>query len=232
MSDFAAHLIEEGLAPVTVRDVPDALWATDNDFHIPVLDPTMQARQIDLPVSGWGARSRKLKLRGGAWHFYVSDYRFTALWRDPSPLLNTGAMSAVEPNFSCYDQTPVAVAMWRIYQKRWIARYWQSRGIAILVDLNVSRGHANLNLIGVPQGWRSYATRGYSERLDGLEFEFELARVHAGSDSLVFLVVGGGQAVKQWCQDHGRYGVIWVPEVMDVAHARPITKGYDGHVIA
>lgn len=67
-------------------DVPDAVFASDNDLGIPLLDANLQAAAVVAPVQPWGmgagARTRK---NAGTWHFYTDDYRFDALWRDPSP---------------------------------------------------------------------------------------------------------------------------------------------------
>src|SRR5690606_5282009 len=62
--------------------------------------------------------------------------------------------------------------------------------------------HSALNLVGVPRGWRAYATRGYAERLDDLDREYQIARDRCGSEPL-FLVYGGGQPVQAFCQSRG-----------------------------
>lgn len=177
-------------------DVPDAVFASDNDLGIPLLDANLQATAVVAPVQPWGmgagARSRK---NPGTWHFYTDDYRFDALWRDPSPVVNSGAVAAVEPNFSAYLEMPRAVALWSIYRKRWLSRFWQGHGIRVFVDLNVAEPHYSDNLLGVPKGWRSWATRGYVERLHLTEREFDLACEHAGTSDILFFVYGGGRAV-------------------------------------
>jgi hypothetical protein len=193
-------------------DVPDALWPTDNDCDIPLLNTYMEADAIDLPVVAWGSLRRKDRMCG-TWHFYVDDRRFRALWDDPSPVVNSACRTVVEPNFSCHDQLPVAVGLYWIYQKRWLARYWQSKGIRVLVDLNVSEKFHRLNMLGVPVGWRAYATRGYADLTDLTVREWELACQRARTDDLLFLVYGGGKKVQQLCRDRGW---IRIPERADV----------------
>jgi hypothetical protein len=191
-------------------DVPDALWPTDNQYGIPLLDINYQADALDLPVSIWGATKRAARMRG-TWLFYTEDYRYEALWTDPTSVINSVCVNAAEPNYSCYSQMPFAVGLWAIYRKRWLARYWQSRGIRILVDLNVHERFADVNLMGVPQGWKAYATRGYSERLDSTDAEYARARERAGTSSILFVVYGGGKAVEAHCQQRGW---IWINEEM------------------
>jgi hypothetical protein len=115
---------------------------------------------------------------------------------------------------------PAAVALWRVYRKRWIARWWQSFGLRIFVDLNVASNHYGLNALGIPQGWRAFATRGYTDRLDELHQEHEQACKFAGEGvTPLFLVVGGGKAVKAECM---RNGWLWVTENMDAAKGREV----------
>ncbi len=195
----------------TRSDVPDALWASDNDYDIPLLDLTMQADAVDLPFQIWGSVKRSARMPG-TWAFYTSDDRYEALWTDPTPVLNTRCVNAVEPNFSCYAQMPFAVGLWAIYRKRWIARYWQSKGLRIFVDLNVNEKFYDLNFYGVPKGWKAYATRGYSERITQTDLEYDKACERAGTSSILFVVYGGGKAVKAHCQQKG---YLWFDEVMN-----------------
>jgi hypothetical protein len=199
-------------APLSVRDVPDCLFPTDNDFGIPVLDLRYEAVFVDLPVRTWGSTSRNQKMPG-TWHFYTDDYRFSALWTDPSPLINSLCVAAVECNFTTSEQMPAAVAIYRTYQKRWLARFWQAHGVRVFVDLNVAPEWYDLNLQGVPRGWRAYMTRGYADRLDSLDNEYCLACERAGTEDILFAVYGGGKPVAEWCRSRG---VIHVPETMAV----------------
>lgn len=199
--------------------VPDAIWPSDNEWGIPLLDINRQAKAIDQPWAIWGAMSRKSRMNG-TWLFYTEDYRYEALWADPSPLLNSNCANAVEPNFSCYENMPPAVAIWQIYRKRWIARWWQSYGVRILVDLNVAVNHADLNRLGIPAGWSAFATRGYAERISATHAEYEIAQSIAGEGvTPLFVVYGGGKAVKAECQ---RMGWLWLQEDMDTAKGREV----------
>lgn len=195
--------------------VPDTVFPSDNHLGIPRLDAALQADAVDVPLTAWGSVARR-ELGTGTVHFYVDDRRFEPLWRDPGPIAKAGPPSVVEPNFSTSDQMPRAVAVWQTYRKRWLARYWQSFGIRVFVDLNVSSEHVELNLMGVPAGWRSYATR--SHAVNGPEVfdaQFELARRHAGCWP-VFLVIGGGKAAESLCAERGW---LWGPDHLDTVNA-------------
>lgn len=223
MSDnFLPGLDDVAPSSFQYETVPDALFPSDNDFGIPALNIHKQAEYIVLPVTRWGSVRRSAAM-DGTWHFYSEDYRFSGLWKNPNVLVETGCVGAIEPNYSCYEQMPLAVGLYRIYQKRWLACYWQSRGINIIVDLNVSPVYKKVNLLGVPVGWKSFATRGYSDRLDAIHDEFNLACEHAQRKDILFFVYGGGKLVLSECQKHG---YIWLPEESDVARGKYAHVGF------
>jgi len=201
----------------------DSLWPTDNPWSVPSLDPALQADQVVYPVTTWGTVGARRPM-SGVWHFYTEDRKFEPLWKRPHRVLYSRPAAAVEPNFSTTDQTPFAMSLYHIYRKRWIARYWQSQGLKIFVDLNTD---AALNsphpavegrrpsLLGVPSGWRAYASRAHANRPEALEAEFAVAVEHAAGATPLFLCVGGGHKVRQLAQERGW---VWVPEQMQEAH--------------
>ena len=192
--------------------IPDALFPCDNEWGIPTLYLPLQADFVDAPLRGWGSVRRKSAMRG-TWHFYTDDYKFTAIWKKPDELITTKAVAAVEVNYTTDDQMSRAVCLYRIYQKRWLARYWQTQGYRIFVDLNVAPQCAELNMIGVPKGWRAYATSAADNAVDDLKRHAEVAFRRAGSEDILFLVYGGGPLVRQLCADHN-----WV-NVQDARNA-------------
>jgi hypothetical protein len=185
-----------------VYRVPDAVWGSDNEYGIPMLDLNKQATCLEAPFMAWGTQARKNRMTG-TYHFYVSDDRFEALWRDPVDVANSACSGFVEVNFSVYDDMPKAVAIWQMYRKRWITRWLQSLDIPAIVDLNISHVHAGLRFVGVPKGWKSYATRAYSARLDETIAEYEAAVEHAGTSSILFVVYGGGKSAEELCRERG-----------------------------
>ena len=196
---------------LTRRDVPDALFATDNDFGIPRLDPDLQADYVHLPVLVWGSLKRNQVCRG-TYCFYTDDYRFEALWSDPSGIVNSQCVAIVEPNFSISNQMVRAVSMHQIYRKRWLARFWQTHGIRTFVDLNVAPDRYYDNLLGVPRGWKAWMTRGYADGLHFLKHEYRIATDHAETEDILFAVYGGGRPVQELCTERAW---IWIPETCD-----------------
>lgn len=190
--------------------VPDTVWPSDNRYGVPQLASAMQATLLDAPVLVWGDQARSKA--AGTYLFYTDDYKFEALWKDPSKLVASGTPVATEPNYSTGQDTPPAVALWGIYRKRWINRWWQSQGVKTLVDLNVQPELWEWSLLGVPPSWRAWATRLHT----GDDWQawlgqcWDLVTGYTGTDEgHLFVVYGGGREVRQHCIDKQWW---WIPE--------------------
>ena len=187
----------------------DITFMSEPEYGIPILLPTQQLVALPHPVRIWGTQSRQSEMLG-TYAFYTWDYKFRALWKKPGQLIATGCRAAIEPNFSITPQMSRAEVLYRIYQKRWIARYWQEYGVSIMVDMNVPPPYGlRENLYGVPKGWRAYAVRAH--RMTYLPLEEVYAGVcdHAEQQLVLFVVYGGGQKVAEQC---AAQGWIWIPE--------------------
>lgn len=194
--------------------VADCLFPTDNALEIPTLRVDMQAQVCAIPFLAFGEQARTFQMNGtGTLHFYTDDYRFSAIYEHPEKILQHNPMNIVEPNFSLFNETPVAFGMQAVYKKRFIARAMQDRGIRVFVDLNVAPKFYKLNMIGVPEGWSSFCTRGYSDRLNYLQFEHQMAQFIAGNNPVLFVVYGGGEIVKRYCRENG---LIYVSPVVNI----------------
>ncbi len=184
--------------------VADQLFATDNDLEIPTLDVSMQADACQIPFLCFGEQRRTFNLQNeGTLHFYTDDYRFNAVFEHPEKILNHNPAAIVEPNFSLFNDTPIAFGLQSLYKKRFVARAMQERGIRLFVDLNVAQKFYKLNMLGVPRGWRAFATRGYSDRLNNLSFEYSIAKDWAEGQKPLFVIYGGGDCCRRFAQQNG-----------------------------
>ena len=188
----------------------DCLYESNNIFDIPNLRVDMQAGKLPLPFAPYGADSRQKK-GISTYHFYVDDYRFEAIWKDPTKVLNSGCVAVVEPNLSLFDTTPIAYGLQQIYKKRWIARYFQECGILVYADLNVSQKFYEYNQMGIPDGYNAFFTRGYADRMPLLEAEHAIACKISGKENPNLIVYGGGKAVKEYCAKHS---LVYVEQLM------------------
>ena len=189
----------------------DRLYDSDNEYDIPNLLMEQQPeRGLLLPFAAWGADSR-LRKDIATYCFYVEDYRFEAIWKDPTIVINSGCSAVVEPNLSLFDTTPIAFGLQQIYKKRWIARYYQECGIKVYADLNVARKFQKYNMLGIPKGYNAFATRGYTDRIEYLLEEIEIARQISGLQKPNMIVYGGGAKIESIAKENG---LIYVEQFM------------------
>lgn len=127
--------------------------------------------------------------------------------------MNHQPYAIVEPNYSLFQDTPIAFGLQAVYKKRFIARAMQEHGIRVFVDLNVASKFYAVNMLGVPKGWSSFCTRGYSDRINYLAFELEIAKRYADGNKLLFVVYGGGQIIQQFCRENG---LIYVTPIVSI----------------
>ena len=180
----------------------DVLFASDNAFEIPTLLLSEQGGKVEVPFTPWGANSR-LRKDVATYHFYVDDYRFEALFKDPTKLILSGCKAIVEPNCSCHDQTPIAWGIQLIYKKRYLARYLQECGIKVYADLNVSHKFIEYNKMGIPKGYNAFFTRGLDGWMQSLKSDLQVAQEISGLETPNLIVYGGGGEIQDFCRKNG-----------------------------
>jgi hypothetical protein len=186
-----------------------------DDEGVPILDLACQG-VYHGQIERWGRFSRK-QLWEGVYHFYTHDYKFSRLWSDPDSLIRSGCESIVEPNYSTHEHMPRAIALYNIFRKRWIARYCQDHGVGVFVDLCTESAFDDIALLGVPQGWKSYATRAYARRRGLLELDAQRAMERAQTDNITLIVIGGGKTEYALCEQHGW---IWIQQENQLVHGK------------
>jgi len=190
----------------------DYVYPSNNEFDIPTLLTDNMPVHLELPINPWGAEAR-YKKGMMTYHFYVDDYRFEQLFKDPVKLLESGCKAIVEPNCSIHDQTPMAHAIWQTYRKRYLCRYLQECGMQIWVDLNVSPHFEEINALGVPEGYNAFCTRGGLSNWEPMiERNWQMAQRISGLEKPNMFVYGGGEDVAEWCKAHD---VVYVNEFMN-----------------
>ena len=202
------------------RMMGDFIYPSNNEFDIPTLLMDNMPVHLELPVNPWGAEARYKKMMS-TYHFYVDDYRFEQLFKDPVSLLMSGCRAIVEPNCSIHDQTPMAYAIWQTYRKRYLCRYLQECGMQIWVDLNVSPHFEEINALGVPEGYNAFCTRGVKGWLNTTERHWEMAKRISGLEKPNMFVYGGGDEVEEWCRAHD---LVYIKEYMNKANERKAEK--------
>ena len=192
---------QEELSEFYHKMLGDYVYPSDNEFGIPVLLMDNQPVHVELPMNPWGAEAR-YKKDITCYHFYTDDYRFERLFKDPIKLLLSGCKQIVEPNCSIHDNTPIPMALYNIYRKRYLARYFQEVGLQVFADLNVSHRFAEYNRMGIPDGYNAFFTRGVTGWQEHLDLNLEMARRISGLDHPNLNVYGGGRDIEDWCHKH------------------------------
>jgi hypothetical protein len=196
-----------------LKMIGDYIYPSNNEFDIPTLLDTNQPVHLEMPFAPWGAESR-YKKGISTYHFYVDDYRFEQLYKNPILLLQSGCKAVVEPNNSIHDQTPMAYAIYQTFRKRYLTRYLQECGIQVWVDLNVSPHFEEINALGVPEGYNAFCTRGVTGWIPTTERHWAMAKRISGLEKPNMFVYGGGKDVEEWCRERD---IVYIKEYMNKA---------------
>lgn len=151
------------------------IFSSDEAYNIPALLPELLGElpeeldvwagrdAADPEYDGWYLYSygtdsmRGLDLSRAILAFYTDDYRFENWFQTPdiyvAKMINAGLSIAVSPNFSLWYGDPQAFHIFNTYRSRYLARYMQEAGIAIIPDVNwADMGSFTFCLAGIPLG--------------------------------------------------------------------------------
>jgi hypothetical protein len=70
-------------------------------------------------------------------HFYIHDYLFDRVWKDPDrylPLFKRFC-GVITPDYSLYREMPLCMQMWNTYRNRALAYWLQSNGIKTITNV-------------------------------------------------------------------------------------------------
>jgi Domain of unknown function (DUF4417) len=114
------------------------LFPSTNVFGIPEIAP---CSFVPEGLIAYRQRVRhEVAEQGQAVHFFLDDYRFETVWSRPiqtfSGLTRFGAV--LTPDFSLYQDYPVAMQLWNTYRNRWCGVYWQSKGLTVIPTVSWS----------------------------------------------------------------------------------------------
>ena len=67
-------------------------------------------------------------------HFFLDDYKFEVLWRDPEPRIERlrKYKAVLSPNYSLYTEMPLSLKIYNTFRSRWCGAYLQSKGITVI----------------------------------------------------------------------------------------------------
>ncbi|MBK1633557.1 hypothetical protein CKO31_22985 [Thiohalocapsa halophila] len=116
------------------------LFPSASSYGIPRLETQDCALPDDFRLLPYRSRLDRLDLRRDICHCFLDDYRFESTWNQPEVGLRhvSGYFAACSPDFSLYPSWPRAAQIWNTYRSRWVARFWQERGIKVIPTVNWS----------------------------------------------------------------------------------------------
>ena len=123
------------------------------EYGIPEIDP--DDPQVDNWIGfNYAKGCEEPELHGI--HFFVDDYQFVRLWRQPDLYLNMlrKFQAVCSPDFSMYTDFPKAICVYNHYRKHWLGRYWQDAGIRVIPTIGwIDRDSYEWCFDGEPEGY-------------------------------------------------------------------------------
>ena len=73
-------------------------------------------------------------------HFFIDDYQFDRVWRNPARYLPILAryQGIIAPDFSLFIDMPLAIQKWNVYRNRVLAAYYSNAGIGVIPSVGWS----------------------------------------------------------------------------------------------
>lgn len=73
-------------------------------------------------------------------HCFTDDYQFNRIWNRPNDYISMALKfkGMLAPDFSTYNDMPVAMQIYNHYKKHWIAAYYQMHGVTIYPTISWS----------------------------------------------------------------------------------------------
>lgn len=109
-------------------------FARDGTFEMPVIQKTkLELDNIEFIGYDKLNEGKKDKIV----HFFLDDYKFEILWKDPEPRVERlkEYRAILSPQFSMYTEMPMAVQIHQIFKNRWCGAYFQSKGLKVIPSL-------------------------------------------------------------------------------------------------
>ena len=109
-------------------------FARDGTFEVPIIKKTeLDLDNIELIGYDKLNEGQKEKIV----HFFLDDYKFEVLWKDPEPRVEKlkEYRAILSPQFSMYTEMPMAVQIHQVFKSRWCGAYFQSKGLKVIPSL-------------------------------------------------------------------------------------------------
>lgn len=115
-----------------------AYFQGEGEYDIPILGRTADTSCENW--IGWNFAKGCEEPEEHGIHFFVDDYQFLRLWRQPDLYLDmlSRFQAVCTPDFSLYVDFPKAIQVYNHYRKYWLGAYWQMHGITVIPTISWS----------------------------------------------------------------------------------------------
>lgn len=124
------------------------------NYDIPVLQPFNSEKDVLEWIPFNYALSEKHPAGKGI-HFFIDDYQFERIWRNPQKYINKLKQFDVilTPDFSPYADMPEILQIYNLYRKNWVGQFFQKCGFNVIPTIRASRDERSLSwyLDGMPK---------------------------------------------------------------------------------
>lgn len=138
-AEHTQHLVEH------ILDLDRGQFPGTGKYDIPQLSPV-----YDLPeIKEWIGFNYVLSddnPTGKAVHFFVDDYQFERLWRNPEKYVGKlrEYVCVATPDFSPYADMPLVCQLYNHYRKHWIGAFLQANGVTVIPTIRASQDERSL----------------------------------------------------------------------------------------
>ena len=114
------------------------IFPGEGEYDIPKLKPLQDVDLTGCEAVGFNSVLSTESLENKVVHFHIDDYQFTRIWEYPDRWAGIlrQARAVLAPDFSAYEDFPMAVQHYNTYRKAWCAAFWQEHGATVIPTLD------------------------------------------------------------------------------------------------
>ena len=138
-----------------IENIHKGIFEGVGKYDMPILEPVTELPPIKEWISFNYVLSDK-NPEGKAVHFFIDDYQFERVWRQPEKYLDKlkQYVCVATPDFSPYSDMPLILQMYSHYKKQWVGRWLQYNGVTVIPTIRSSTDKRSFEwyLDGIPKG--------------------------------------------------------------------------------
>lgn len=105
-------------------------WSRIGELEMPVIH---RNKYVPSKLTPFNSAKTEKEYSSGV-HFFIDDYQFERIWRNPSAYVNMlGRFQCVlSPDFSIFVDMPEPMKIWNVFRNRLLGSWWQTNGINVI----------------------------------------------------------------------------------------------------